>query len=102
MASAVAQDRAAILRLHAAGLPLAPDVDLDQIATACNGYTGADLAALCREAAMVALTAEAASTAPGAAACARATSCARCWLRCVDSTFRASLHMGLISCCIWV
>ena len=71
----MAQDRAAILRLHAAGLPLAPDVDLDQIATACNGYTGADLAALCREAAMVALTAEAASTAPGAAACARATGC---------------------------
>ena len=59
------QERTAILRLHSAGLPLAAGVDLERIASDCNGYTGADLAALCREAAMAALTAEVASTAAG-------------------------------------
>ena len=47
------------MQLHAAALPLASDVDLNQLAAICNGYTGADLAALCREAAMAALTADA-------------------------------------------
>lgn len=60
------QERAEILRLHSAGLPLAADVDLDKLAVECNGYTGADLAALCREAAMAALTADVASTTAGA------------------------------------
>lgn len=33
-------------------LPLDPSVDLQAIAASCNGYVGADLEALCREAAM--------------------------------------------------
>jgi transitional endoplasmic reticulum ATPase len=49
--------RAAILRIHSARMPLAPDVDLQTLAKLCHGYTGADLAALCREAAVGALTA---------------------------------------------
>lgn len=32
-----------------------PNVDLEGIAASCNGYVGADLEALCREAAMSAL-----------------------------------------------
>ncbi|KAK9843703.1 hypothetical protein WJX81_003048 [Elliptochloris bilobata] len=50
-----ARARAAILALHAARLPLAPDVDLETLSSAAIGYSGADLAALCREAAMRAL-----------------------------------------------
>ncbi|MEW5302448.1 MAG: hypothetical protein WDW36_005234 [Sanguina aurantia] len=49
-------DREAILRLHTQGLVLAAGVDLAALATACHGYSGADLAALAREAAMGALT----------------------------------------------
>ena len=49
------QERAAILRLQAAAMPLAEGVDMDAIAAACVGYSGADLAALCREAAMLAI-----------------------------------------------
>eukprot|EP00850_Spirogloea_muscicola_P023078 SM000327S12482 [mRNA] locus=s327:102417:105765:+ [translate_table: standard] len=48
-------DRIDILKLHAKGLPLEPSVDMDALATRCRGYVGADLAALCREAAMAAL-----------------------------------------------
>lgn len=44
---------------------MAANVDLDQLAAECNGYTGADLAALCREAAMAALTADAARSPSG-------------------------------------
>lgn len=43
-------------RLHTSGLTLAPDVDLAELAASCHGYSGADLAALAREAAMHALT----------------------------------------------
>ncbi|RKP33727.1 P-loop containing nucleoside triphosphate hydrolase protein, partial [Dimargaris cristalligena] len=43
--------RAAILRYHTRKLPLAPDLDLDYLAAMTTGYVGADLAALCREAA---------------------------------------------------
>lgn len=45
-----------VSRLHTQGLVLAADVDLAALATACHGYSGADLAALAREAAMGALT----------------------------------------------
>ena len=50
------QERIAILRLQAAGLPLDSSVNLPGLAVACHGYSGADLVALCRQAAMVALT----------------------------------------------
>lgn len=50
------QERAAILRAHAKLLPLAPGVNFDALAAGCVGYTGADLAAVCRQAAMRALT----------------------------------------------
>jgi transitional endoplasmic reticulum ATPase len=44
--------RKEILQIHTRGMPLAADVDLDKVAEITKGYTGADLAALCREAAM--------------------------------------------------
>jgi transitional endoplasmic reticulum ATPase len=44
-----------ILLIHSRGMPLARDVDLKVLAERTHGYTGADLAALCREAAMKAL-----------------------------------------------
>ncbi|MDW8043792.1 MAG: CDC48 family AAA ATPase [Nitrososphaerota archaeon] len=44
--------RKEILQIHTRGMPLAPDVDVDKLADVTKGYTGADLAALCREAAM--------------------------------------------------
>ena len=46
--------RAAILRIHARGLPIAPDVDLDALAAATPGFSGADLANLVNEAALIA------------------------------------------------
>ena len=47
--------RLEILQIHTRGMPLDKDVDLDAIANKTHGYVGADLAALCREAAMAAL-----------------------------------------------
>ncbi|MBN1329089.1 MAG: CDC48 family AAA ATPase [Candidatus Heimdallarchaeota archaeon] len=47
--------RREILLIHSRGMPLAPDVNLDLIAEKTHGYVGADLQALCREAAMKAL-----------------------------------------------
>jgi transitional endoplasmic reticulum ATPase len=44
-----------ILLIHTRGMPLAKDVDLKKLADITHGYTGADIAALCREAAMKAL-----------------------------------------------
>ena len=44
-----------ILLIHSRGMPLARDVDLKVLAERAHGYTGADLAALCRETAMKAL-----------------------------------------------
>jgi len=49
--------RLEILRAHAQRLPLADDVDLPHIAKVCAGFSGADLAALVREAAMQAIRA---------------------------------------------
>ncbi|THH36889.1 ATP-dependent metallopeptidase FtsH/Yme1/Tma family protein [Aliishimia ponticola] len=46
--------RAAILKVHAKGVQLANDVDLDQVAALTPGFTGADLANLVNEAAIVA------------------------------------------------
>lgn len=47
--------RREILLIHSRGMPLAEDVDLDFWAEKTHGYVGADLQALCREAAMKAL-----------------------------------------------
>jgi SpoVK/Ycf46/Vps4 family AAA+-type ATPase len=65
--------RAAILRLAAARMPLAGDVDLRAVAARCHGYTGADLGALCREAATAAI-ADGLAAAAAAAAAAPSTS----------------------------
>ena len=44
-----------ILMIHTRGMPLATDVDLKVLYQRTHGFTGADLAALCRETAMKAL-----------------------------------------------
>ncbi len=44
--------RKGILEIHTRGMPLAEDVDLDKLAEITHGFVGADLEALCREAAM--------------------------------------------------
>ena len=44
-----------ILVIHTRGMPLADDVDLDWLADRTHGYSGADLSALTKEAAMAAL-----------------------------------------------
>src|SRR5207245_4964381 len=51
------RERAAILAIHAKGKKLAPDVDLDAVARGTPGFSGADLANLANEAAIVALRA---------------------------------------------
>ena len=45
--------RLSVLRVHTRGIPLG-DVDLEWLASVTDGYVGADLAALCREAALCA------------------------------------------------
>ncbi|MCL4403339.1 MAG: CDC48 family AAA ATPase [Candidatus Marsarchaeota archaeon] len=47
--------RKEILQIHTRNIPLAKDVNLDELADKTHGYTGADIAALAREAAMVEL-----------------------------------------------
>jgi transitional endoplasmic reticulum ATPase len=49
------EGRRQILDVHSRGMPLASDVDLDEIASVTHGCVGADLQALCREAAMATL-----------------------------------------------
>jgi len=44
-----------VLQIHTRTMPLAPDVGLPRLSDICHGYTGADISALCREAAMKAL-----------------------------------------------
>jgi transitional endoplasmic reticulum ATPase len=46
-------DRLQILEIHSRGIPTTDDLDLNTLANMTHGYVGADLAALCREAAMV-------------------------------------------------
>ena len=48
-------ERAAILASHARGKNLGPDADLDQVAAATPGFSGADLASLVNEAAVTAV-----------------------------------------------
>jgi transitional endoplasmic reticulum ATPase len=47
--------RREILEIHTRGMPLGPDVNLDELANITHGYVGADIAALGRESAMYAL-----------------------------------------------
>ncbi|MBI5788634.1 MAG: CDC48 family AAA ATPase [Candidatus Schekmanbacteria bacterium] len=47
--------REEILGIHSRGMPLSTDVDLGYLAEHTHGFVGADLEALCREAAMVCL-----------------------------------------------
>jgi len=50
-----ADARFEILQIHTKGMPLAEDVDLKKMADRTHGFVGADIAALCKEAAMKAL-----------------------------------------------
>jgi transitional endoplasmic reticulum ATPase len=47
--------RLEILQIHTRNMPLAPDVDLERLASVTHGFVGADLEYLCKEAAMKAL-----------------------------------------------
>ena len=47
--------RLEILQIHVRGMPLTSDVNLEKLASELYGYTGADIRALCREAALKAL-----------------------------------------------
>jgi len=47
--------RLEILEIHSRGMPLADDVDRAHVAEITHGFVGADLEALCREAAMICL-----------------------------------------------
>ena len=49
------QARLQILRIHTRAMPLAPDVDLNEIAEHSHGFVGADLEALGQEVGMIAL-----------------------------------------------
>jgi len=49
------QGRFEILQIHTRAMPLAQDVDLKRLSEITHGYTGADIASLCREAAMKSL-----------------------------------------------
>jgi len=49
------EGRLAILKIHTRNMPLSEDVDLEYLAEITPGFVGADLEALCKEAAMVTL-----------------------------------------------
>ncbi len=49
------EGRLEILQIHTRGMPLSEDINLQELAGRLHGYTGADIKALCREAAMKAL-----------------------------------------------
>ena len=44
-------DRVGILRVYLERVPLSPEVEVEAIGRLCSGFTGADIAALCQEAA---------------------------------------------------
>ena len=50
-----ATGRLEILQIHTKNMKLADDVDLEQVANETHGHVGADLAALCSEAALQAI-----------------------------------------------
>jgi len=47
--------RLEIFKVHTKKLPLSEDVNLEELARRTEGYTGADIAAICKEASMLAL-----------------------------------------------
>jgi transitional endoplasmic reticulum ATPase len=47
--------RLEIFKVHTKNMPLAKDVDLERLATETDGYVGADIEAVCREAVMLTL-----------------------------------------------
>lgn len=47
--------RLEIFKIHTKGMPLDKDVNLEDLADFCENYSGADIEALCREAAMIAI-----------------------------------------------
>ncbi len=47
--------RKEIFKIHLRGKPLAEDVNIDELASKTDGYSGADIEAVCREAAMLAM-----------------------------------------------
>jgi transitional endoplasmic reticulum ATPase len=49
------QARLQILKIHSRAMPLAPDVDLQELAEHSHGFVGADLEALCQEIGMITL-----------------------------------------------
>ena len=49
------EGRVEIFKIHLKGKPLADDVDISELAKQTEGYSGADIEAICREAAMLAL-----------------------------------------------
>ncbi len=49
------KSRLEVFKVHTAGMPLTKDVDVKQLAAQADGYSGADIEALCREAAMNAM-----------------------------------------------
>ena len=53
-----------MLRIHTAGLKLAADVDLAELADKLEGYSGADVQLVCRDAAMAPMRAAIAGKSP--------------------------------------
>ncbi len=49
------EERKEVLGIYAESLPLGPDVDMDALADMSGGWTGADLEALCKKSAMLAM-----------------------------------------------
>ena len=49
------EGRLAIFKVHTKDMPLADDVSLERLAKETEGYVGADIEAVCREAAMLTL-----------------------------------------------
>ncbi len=49
------EGRLAIFKVHSKNMPLADDVDIEKLAKTSKGYVGADIEAVCREAAMLTL-----------------------------------------------
>jgi ATP-dependent Zn protease len=49
------KSRVEIFKIHTAGKPIGPDVDLEELAKRTKDYVGADIEAVCREASMTAI-----------------------------------------------